>query len=77
MMTASSGLAVEVDNSSKSSATKISGIVVNDGGVRDTSDELQLQERSERLHEVAKQITFRKKKAKSGALGNYRTVEAR
>lgn len=40
-------------------------------------NEFQHPDVSDRLHEVAKEITLWKKKAKSGALDNYSTAEAR
>ena len=75
-MTVISGLDVEIDNSRESSDTKISAIITKDIGVRNIWNKLKLPDQSDRLHEVAKRITFWKKKAESWALDSYSTAEA-
>ena len=53
-----SGLDVEIDNSGKSSVREIPAITTKHSDVKNIQNEFQLRKRSDRLHEVAKIITF-------------------
>ena len=72
----SSGLDDMVDNSEVSSAREIPAISTHHIDVRSMPKELQLTDLNDRLHEVARKVTFWKKKANSLAFDSYRTIEA-
>ena len=65
-----------VDNSEVGSAREIPAISTHDIDVMSMPREFQLSDLNDRLHEVARKVTFWKKKANSLALDNFGTVEA-
>ena len=65
-----------IDNSVRRQAQGIPAISTDKTDVRSMSKEFEPSDMSDRLHVVAKKVTFRKKKAICSALNCYRTAEA-
>ena len=65
-----------IDNSDVSTAREISSISPHECDVRSMPKEFQRSDLNDRLHEVARKVTFWKKKANSLAFDSYRTIEA-
>lgn len=65
-----------IDNSVMRSLWAISEISTDEIGVTHILRDFQLSDMSDRLHEVAKNVTFWKEKPISLAVDSYRTIEA-